>query len=102
MLEQAVHDWLEANNYNQVTPERQREMRRAALVPQNPDAEMPEVYRLWRQAKRWDKLWWPGGIANQPHILMMEFSVCEAAHAQFQDELLNMENILSDTRQPPG
>jgi len=70
-------------------------MRKAALLPGNVDAEMPEPYRLWRICKRWNKLWWAGGMADQPHILMMEFAVCAAADAQFQGDLANMEKILT-------
>ena len=70
-------------------------MRKKSLVPANVDAEMPEPYRLWRICKQWDKLWWPGGIANQPHILMMEFAVCAIASAYFQDEAAHRGRILS-------
>lgn len=55
---------------------------------------MPEPYRLWRMCR--NSNYWPGGMANQPHLLMMEFTVCSNAHSQFQAELVNMEKILRD------
>ena len=47
---------------------------------------MPEVYGLYQQCKEWDTLWWPGGIADQPHLLMMEFDECAAGVAEFKAE----------------
>ncbi len=52
-----------------------------------PDGEpdqMPEVYGLYQQCHEWNTLWWPGGIADQPHILMMEFDECALAVAEFK------------------
>ena len=62
----------------------------------HPKAEMPEVYRLWRMCQNNNSLWWPGGMANQPHLLMMEFVVCNNVRQQFQADLINMEKILRD------
>ena len=67
-------------------------MRKAALMPTNLEAEMPEPYRLWHMCQN-DK-WWPGGVANQPHLQVMEFAACDHARQQFQAELINMEKIL--------
>lgn len=91
-LEQAVREWLEANYYASAPSEKRRAMRKAALLPLNQDAEMPEPYRLWRMCQT--HLWWPGGIADQPHLLMLEFAVCDSMHQQFQGELANMEKII--------
>ena len=82
-------DWLEFNLYDTAPPDKQRAMRSKALLPTNMKAERPEVYRLWRLCKTQDKLFWDGGIGNQPHILMMEFAICERARDAF-DESLNM------------
>ena len=87
-------EWLEAQSYDAASPDKQRAMRKAALMPSNVKATVPEPYRLWRMCKKWNTLWWGGGISNQPHILMLEFMVCEAATAQWQDDLANMEKIL--------
>ena len=54
-----------------------------------PDGEpdqMPEVYLTYQQCHEWNKLWWEGGIADQPHLLMMEFDACAAGVAEFRDE----------------
>lgn len=70
-------------------------MRKQALIPTNMDAEMPEVYRLWRTCKEWNTPWWDGGLAAQPRLLMLEFSVCAAAHRDSQGDLANIERILN-------
>ena len=70
-------------------------MRKEALLPANLEAEMPEVYRTWKTCKEWGVLWWEGGLAAQPHLLMLEFSVCQNASTEFQDQLINMERILA-------
>ena len=69
-------------------------MRKEALLPANQEAEMPEPYRMWRVCQDWGTLWWDGGIGAQPHLLMLEFSTCQAASAEFQSMLANMERIL--------
>lgn len=80
-------------DYENAHPDRQREMRRNALMP-NHEAEMPEAYRLWRLCH--DTPWWPGGIADQPHLQLMEFAICASAHENFQQERMNMGAILGD------
>ena len=70
-------------------------MRAGAILPVNWEAEMPEAYRLWRSCKKWEKLFWDGGIANQPHILMMEFTVCERTSDQFDRYASGLPAILA-------
>ena len=98
-LEQAVCNWLEANQYNNALPDVQRAMRKKALLPAVMDAEMPEAYRLWRLCQDSSSLWWDGGISNQPHILTLEFSVCAYSHRQTQEYLANTQRILNDGSQ---
>jgi hypothetical protein len=43
----------------------------------------PQVLALYRQCEKWGK-WWEGGVADQPHLLMAEFEMCQAAIAYFE------------------
>ncbi len=74
---------------------KQRVMRKEGLVPTDASAEMPESYRLWRMCQRNNTLWWDGGMSNQPHILMLEFAVCETEYNSFQEYRNNMEHIVN-------
>jgi len=58
--------------------------------------KLPGTYRIWQDCQKWDKLWWDGGIANQPYVLMLEFSVCEMVHQRFEDYLKNVGKILRE------
>lgn len=93
-LEKATLDWLEASLFENSPSDTKRQLRKAGLNPLNPDAEMPEAYRLWRTCERHDTLWWSGGISNQPHVMMLEFSACEMASNTFDDQLANIKKIL--------
>jgi hypothetical protein len=37
---------------------------------------IPEPLQLFYQLRRWNTLYWPGGYANQPYLLMLEFEAC--------------------------
>ena len=54
--------------------------------PDGEPEQMPEVYTTYQQCKTWGKLWWDGGIADQPYFLMMEFDACAAGEADFRSE----------------
>jgi len=95
-LEEAVGTWLEAAFYKSATPDRKRALNRAGLMPAL-KAEMPPVYRLWRLCQDNNTLWWSGGMAAQPHILMMEFEVCKQAHANFLEYAADVQRIVSET-----
>jgi len=69
-------------------------MRKKALSPFNPEVEMPVVYRLYRRCANHDVLWWDGGLANQPHILMIEFEACEIGENNWKEQRKNIERIL--------
>ena len=75
-------DWLEVAAYNALSNDAKKVARMEGRIPLNMAAEMPEVYRLWRSCKDHNALYWPGGIADQPHILMLEFQACESAFRQ--------------------
>jgi|AACY02.18.fsa_nt_gi hypothetical protein len=70
-------------------------MRQFALVPKNQSAEMPEPYRIWLQCRANDTLWWSGGIADQPHVLMREFNRCRIAESIFREQLENYKAIMT-------
>jgi len=65
-------------------------MRKKALLPQNTKAELPGPYRLYRRCKNQGVLWWNGNMAAQPHILMLEFEVCDNAYHAWLDQLARM------------
>jgi len=93
-LEEAVLNYLETSFYRTANKDLQRDMRKAGLMPIEPNAEMPEPYRLWKTCKRHNTLWWSGGISNQPYVMMREFAVCEIASSQFDEQLDNYREIL--------
>lgn len=47
----------------------------------------PEVYCLYKKCEKWG-LYWAGGVADQPHLLMTEFSVCTSAENEFESVIL--------------
>lgn len=94
-LEEAVLEYLEASYYRNSRSSTQAAMRQFALTPQNPEAQMPEPYRIWLQCRANDTLWWSGGIADQPHILMREFNRCRIAEKIFGEQLENYRAIIS-------
>jgi hypothetical protein len=59
------------------------------LFPKGEPGQMPEVFRLYRRCNALGTLlWWAGGVADQPHILIREFEMCAAAESRFQNEEL--------------
>jgi hypothetical protein len=56
--------------------------------PKGEPDQMPEVYYQYKQCKTWNSLWWPGTIADQPHILMDEFNACQSAEYEFENTVL--------------
>ncbi|KRT69458.1 MAG: hypothetical protein XU15_C0011G0140 [candidate division NC10 bacterium CSP1-5] len=56
----------------------------SALFPEGVQ-KMPEVYWLYRKCRTWNSLWWPGGVASQPHILMNEFEACASGESDFRE-----------------
>ena len=72
-------------------------MRKQALLPIGPDEPMPYVYSMWDRCKQWNTLWWQGGIAAQPHVLMAEFNVCDKVTQQFQSYNQDIAKFLKDS-----
>ena len=56
---------------------------KAAIFPNGEPDGVPDVYLMYRDCVDWGRLWWDGGIADQPHLLMLEFSACRAAEHDF-------------------
>lgn len=83
-LEAAIGNWLEYTYYDQASPDMQRKMRAAAMIPSGGATSQPLAYRLWRSCQNNNCLWWDGGMANQPVVLMMEFAVCKRAMDDYQ------------------
>ncbi len=54
-----------------------------ALFPKGEPDGAPDVYLLYRDCTDWGKLWVEGGMADQPHFLMLEFAACRAAEREF-------------------
>lgn len=93
-LESAVSEWLEYTFYEQAHPDMQRKMRKAAMIPSGSNVNQPPVYRLWRSCQSANCLWWDGGIANQPVVLMMEFAVCRKVTAEHSGYVTSVLNIV--------
>jgi len=72
-------DWLELAAFNALSNDEKKVRRMEGKLPVNMAAEMPGPYRLWRLCRDNDTLYWPGGLADQPFILLMEFQACERA-----------------------
>ena len=92
-LKQAVVAWLERSHYESAPEERQRAMRKQALVP-DVTVGMPEPYRLWSFCRRKNSMWYNGGVADQPYIQMLEFGVCEQAYGIFRSQVVMTERLL--------
>jgi hypothetical protein len=63
-------------------------------VPPGAQGARPHVYSIWLRCKQWGTLWWQGGIADQPYVLMAEFAVCENVQSQFLNWQANINAIL--------
>ncbi len=46
---------------------------------------MPEQYFVYLQCKRWNRPYFDGSLADQPHIFMEELEVCQRAEERFRD-----------------
>lgn len=70
-------------------------MRQNAMLPAGVVGGLPDVYRLWRLCRKHNTLWWDGGIAQQPHFLMLEFEVIDQAHEAIESYQKSVFDILS-------
>lgn len=96
-LERAVGEWLEAAFYKAASPEEKRAINLSGLIPAL-KVEMPPAYRLWRLCQDNNTLWWDGGMAAQPRVLMMEFEACRHASNEFASYLDDMKRIIQDAQ----
>ncbi len=46
---------------------------------------MPEQYFVYVQCKHWNKLYYDGSLADQPHLFMQEIEACRRAEERFED-----------------
>jgi hypothetical protein len=74
-------------HYRTSLPDAKRNLHRAGILPTNMAIKEPVSYRLWRMCEDHDTLWWDGGIARQPYVLMLEFQACRLAQAEFLEWL---------------
>jgi len=90
---------MEASYYRMSSTEKKKVMRAEALLPEDPDAEMPEPYRIWRMCRDSSDRWWPGSMANQPHLQLLEFAVCETVYNDFNsNQVTNVERIINGSQ----
>ena len=54
-----------------------------AVFPNGQPEDVPDVYVMYRDCADWGRLWWEGGIADQPHFLMLEFTACRTGEKEF-------------------
>ena len=47
---------------------------------------MPEVYWEYKQCQMWQRPYYDGALADQPHLLMLEFTACRSAEADWEVE----------------
>ncbi len=73
--------WQKFESLRQVPGSQFNLMAPGTLFPKGAP-ERPEPWDLYKKCSRWG-LWWPGGVADQPHILMQEFETCQAAENYF-------------------
>lgn len=53
-----------------------------------PSSQMPEAYDTYRQIQRYHQLWWMGGLADQPHLLMKEIDACADGVSRYENVLM--------------
>jgi len=94
-FEQAIWGWLVTNHYKTAGDKVRLRMRREGLLPSSGAGQLPDSYRTWATCQRLNVLWWDGGLANQPYVLMVEFEVCEMVQHRFASYLKNVNQILS-------
>ncbi len=58
------------------------------FFPDGDPGQMPEVFYTFKECRFWNTLWWPGTLADQPHILMDEFNACQSAEYNFENNVL--------------
>lgn len=54
------------------------------LFPDGLRPQMPDIYGQYLQVKRYGKLWWDGGLADQPHIWMQEMDACASGEEDYK------------------
>lgn len=70
-------------------------MRREALVPPlTRPVVYPEILNIYMKMERWKRLWWSGGLARQPYVLMEELQVAKVTHDRFLQYAQNVQNII--------
>ncbi len=62
-----------------------RNVPQEALFPDGEPDQMPDQYFTYLQCKRWNKLYFDGALADQPHLFMEEVEACRRAEERFQD-----------------
>lgn len=63
------------------------------LFPGGLNPQMPAVYGQYMQVKRYGHLWWAGGLADQPHIWLLEMDACAFGEEDYRSE--QMPRLLS-------
>lgn len=94
-IEQELWAWLTDNHYRTAAHDVRLRMRRKGVLPTSGRGGLPEGYRDWVACQKWNTLWWDGGMASQPYVLMAEFSVYEMVQQRFADYLKSIQQILS-------
>ena len=58
------------------------------LFPQGHEEDLPECFLTYLRLKG-GQHWWPGGVADQPHLLVMEVEACAAGVAKYENEAVS-------------
>ena len=64
--------------------------------------EQPWAMRMKIKCANHSKLWWDGGLADQPHILMWEWDICSEAEREYYQFQERNQQIAERARQKKG
>ncbi len=65
-----------------------------AVFPNGKPDGVPDCYLMYQDCVDWGRLWWDGGMADQPHFLMLEFTACRTAEREFATfDLPSLESL---------
>ena len=80
-LKWALYTHLKKDQYSGL-----HKFRESDLFKGGSPGDMPEVYTLYGRSCDYHTLWYAGGLADQPDILMREFDACRAGENQYHND----------------
>lgn len=81
--------WLEWRSEEEATDKDEKErIRIRRLTEDRVEPDMPEALELLYRLRTWNTLYWEGGLADQPCLLMEELEACIHAENSFKAKQL--------------